>query len=114
MYDLLRPLLFSIDPARAHSLAMAGLGAVEHVGAMRAVLRKPLDPRLVMRAMGLEFPSPIGLAGGFDKNGARAAALAALGFGHVELGTVTAVAQEANPAPNLFRLSADRALVNRL
>ncbi len=64
--------------------------------------------------MGLVFPNPIGLAAGFDKNGKRARALEALGFGHLELGTVTAEAQGPNPAPNLFRLPSDRALVNRL
>jgi dihydroorotate dehydrogenase len=64
--------------------------------------------------MGLTFPSPVGLAAGFDKNACRARALAALGFGHIELGTVTALAQEPNPTPNLFRLPADRAIVNRL
>lgn len=64
--------------------------------------------------MGLEFPSPLGLAGGFDKNARRPRALAALGFGHLELGSVTARAQDANPSPNLFRLPSDRALVNRL
>jgi dihydroorotate dehydrogenase len=72
------------------------------------------DPRTTVRTMGLEFPSPVGLAGGFDKDARRPRALAALGFGHLELGTVTALAQAANPAPNLFRLPADRALVNRL
>jgi dihydroorotate dehydrogenase len=64
--------------------------------------------------MGLEFPTPFGLAAGMDKNADRARALAALGFGHLELGTVTAEAQAANPTPNLFRLPADRALINRL
>lgn len=64
--------------------------------------------------MGLEFPTPVGLAGGFDKNAKRARALAALGFGFLELGTVTARAQDANPRPNMFRLPADRALINRL
>lgn len=64
--------------------------------------------------MGIDFPTPIGLAGGFDKNAKRARALAALGFGFLELGTVTALAQEPNPRPNMFRLPADRALVNRL
>src|SRR4029077_1241368 len=72
------------------------------------------DPRLAVRAMGLDCPSPLGLAGGFDKNAYRPRALAALGFGHLELGTVTAIAQAANPSPNLFRLPADRALINRL
>ncbi len=72
------------------------------------------DARLRREVMGLTFPSPIGLAGGFDKNAMRARALASLGFGHVELGTVTAQGQEENPLPNLFRLPEDRALVNRL
>lgn len=118
MYALLRPLLFSMDPAKAHALAMASMGPVEHVGPLRALvhaaLAPPHDPRLEVRKMGLVFPSPVGLAGGFDKNAERARALAALGFGHLELGTVTAEAQAPNPAPNLFRLPADRALVNRL
>ena len=117
MYPLLRPLLFALDPTRAHALAMVALAPVEHVGPMRSLVRgifTPSDPRLVVRKMGLEFPTPIGLAAGLDKNADRARALAALGFGHVELGTVTAEAQAANPAPNMFRLPADRALVNRL
>lgn len=117
MYPLLRPLLFALDPTRAHAVAMAALAPVEHLGALRFVLGGALrasDPRLVVRTMGLEFPSPIGLAAGLDKNADRARAFAALGFGHVELGTVTAQAQRPNPPPNLFRLPADRALVNRL
>jgi dihydroorotate dehydrogenase len=117
VYPLLRPLLFALDPMRAHSVAMAALAPVEHLGALRYVLGgalRPSDPRLVVRTMGLEFPSPIGLAAGLDKNADRARAFAALGFGHVELGTVTAQAQGPNPPPNLFRLPADRALVNRL
>jgi dihydroorotate dehydrogenase len=97
---------------------MTALGPVEHLAPLRAMVRAalgaPRDPRLVVRALGLEFPSPLGLAGGFDKNAHRPRALAALGFGHLELGTVTAIPQGANPAPNLFRLPADRALINRL
>jgi dihydroorotate dehydrogenase len=96
---------------------MAALAPVEHLAPVRALVRAllaPADPRLVTRTMGLTFPSPVGVAGGFDKNAHRARALAALGFGFVELGTVTAQAQEPNPSPNMFRLPADRALVNRL
>jgi dihydroorotate dehydrogenase len=96
---------------------MAALGPIEHVAPLRAMVRAllaPTDPRLAVRALGLAFPSPLGLAGGFDKNAHRARALAALGFGFVELGTLTAQAQEPNPAPNMFRLPDDRALVNRL
>lgn len=117
MYALLRPLLFSFDPARAHAAAMSALAPIEHVAPLRSLVRSAVsfhDPRLEVRKMGLVFPNPIGVAAGFDKNGERARALDALGFGHVELGTVTAEAQGPNPAPNLFRLPADKALVNRL
>jgi len=117
MYGALRPLLFALPPDRAHAAAMFAMGALEHVAPLRALARAclaPRDPRLATSALGLRFPSPVGVAGGFDKNAHRPRALAALGFGHVELGTVTALAQEANPAPNLFRLPADRALINRL
>ena len=117
MYALLRPVLFALDPAQAHALAVAALAPVEYLAPVRGLVRAAIavrDPRLEVRKMGLVFPTPVGLAGGFDKNADRPRALAALGFGHLELGTVTAEAQEANPAPNLFRLPADRALVNRL
>jgi dihydroorotate dehydrogenase len=114
----LRPLLFLFSPATAHALAFAALGPIEHSASLRALVRAtfapPRDERLVVRRMGLEFGSPIGLAGGFDKDARRPRALAALGFGHIELGTVTANAQDANPAPNMFRLPKDRALINRL
>jgi dihydroorotate dehydrogenase len=117
LYGALRPLLFLLPPDTAHALAFAGLTPLEYVAPLRRMARAllgPRDPRVVVRAMGLEFPSPLGLAGGFDKNALRPRALAALGFGHLELGTVTALAQDANPRPNLFRLPRDRALVNRL
>ena len=116
---MLRPLLFLLPPDVAHSFAFGGLAPLEHVAALRAAGRvlfsvPPSDPRITVQAMGLRFPSPLGLAGGFDKNALRPRALAALGFGHLELGTVTAHAQAPNPPPNLFRLPSDRALVNRL
>jgi dihydroorotate dehydrogenase len=118
MYRALRPLLFALPPDVAHSVAMAALAPAEHVAPLRACVRAllapPRDERLVVRAMGLEFAHPLGLAGGFDKEGRRPRALAALGFAHVEVGTVTARPQAANPKPNLARLPADRALVNRL
>lgn len=117
MYALLKPLLFALDPMTAHRVAMEALAPVEHVGVVRAALGAALrisDPRLRVTTMGLEFPSPIGLAAGLDKNADRARAFAALGFGHVELGTITAQAQGPNPPPNLFRLPLDHALVNRL
>jgi dihydroorotate dehydrogenase len=114
----LRPLLFLVPPDTAHELAFAALGPVEHLRWLRALVRAavpaPVARRTAVRLMGLEFPSIVGLAGGFDKNARRPRALGALGFGHLELGTVTARPQAANPRPNLFRLPADRALVNRL
>jgi dihydroorotate dehydrogenase len=118
MYGALRPLLFVLPAHAAHAAAFAALGPAEHVAPLRALLRAAArastDPRVATRVMGLAFPSPIGLAAGFDKNAHRPRSLAALGFGHLEIGTVTAQAQSANPRPNLFRLPADRALVNRL
>jgi dihydroorotate dehydrogenase len=81
------------------------------------VLRRrclPDEPALRVRALGLDFPSPLGLAAGFDKDAAHVDALAALGFGFVEIGTVTAEGQEGNPRPRMFRLPADRALINRM
>jgi len=114
----LRPILFAVPPASAHALALAALAPVEHSPALRALIRSAVsasaDERIVVRTMGLTFPSPLGLAAGFDKNALRPRALSALGFGHIELGTVTAQAQRENPRPNMFRLPADRALVNRL
>src|SRR3954451_22953917 len=74
----------------------------------------PRDPVLRVRALGLEFPGPVGLAAGFDKDARGTRGLAALGFGFVEVGTVTARAQPGNPRPRMFRLTADRALVNRM
>lgn len=117
MYGVLKPLLFALDPTTAHKAAMHALALLEHAAPLRAALRAACavhDPRLEVRKLGLVFPSPVGLAAGFDKNAERPRALVALGFGHVELGTVTATAQGPNPSPNLFRLPKDRALVNRL
>jgi dihydroorotate dehydrogenase len=115
----LRPLLFLLAPDTAHELAFAALAPLERLGWVRAWVRglagaPDAAERVASHVMGLAFPSIVGLAGGFDKNARRPRALAALGFGHLELGTVTARPQVANPRPNLFRLRADRALVNRL
>ncbi len=116
-YGLLRSALFGLSPQTSHRLALEALAFLEQHPAARSLvehLAGAPDPRLRTRVMGLEFPSPVGLAGGFDKNAEAPGALAALGFGFLELGTVTAQAQEANPEPNLFRLPGDRALINRL
>ena len=117
MYGLARSLLFTLSPTAAHAFGHAALGVLERASPLRFLasgLFAAHDPRSRVRAMGLDFPSPVGLAGGFDKNAACPKSLASLGFGFLELGTVTARAQEPNPSPNLFRLPADRALINRL
>lgn len=110
-------LLGRVDAERAHRLAFALIRAVARVPGLRAVVRRvlaPPHPELRVTALGRELPGPLGLAAGFDKNGRGVAGLAMLGFDHVEVGTVTARAQPGNPRPRLFRLPADRALVNRM
>lgn len=107
--SLAPPLLRRIDPERAHGLALRalrlGLGGRD---------RRADDPALAVDALGLRFANPIGLAAGFDKNAEAAAALMRLGFGFVETGTVTPRPQPGNPHPRMFRLAADRAVINRL
>jgi dihydroorotate dehydrogenase len=100
-------ILTRVDPERAHRLGFAGIRA------SRPLRRRRPSTRPV-HAMGLTFPSALGLAAGFDKNAVGIGALAALGFGHVEVGTVTGEPQPGNPRPRLFRLPADRAVVNRM
>src|SRR4051794_1884009 len=108
LYSLLRPLLFSLDPERAHRLAILALK-------MRSKTRRPrLDPALAIEVAGLGFPSPIGLAAGFDKDGEVVDALLGLGFGFVEVGTITPEPQPGNPKPRMFRLKEDQAVINRL
>lgn len=116
MYPLLfRAVLSRFDPEFAHHAGMAVirvLGVPPFAKMTRAMTRP--DPSLRVEALGLTFPSPFGIAAGFDKNAIGVRGLAALGFGHVEVGTVTAVPQEGNPKPRLFRLIADRAVINRM
>jgi dihydroorotate dehydrogenase len=106
LYGFARPFLFSLDPETAHRLT---LRLAEHAG---FVLRKEI-PRNPVRAMGLEFPNPVGLAAGLDKDAAHIDALGALGFGFLEVGTVTPRPQPGNPKPRLFRLPGKEALINR-
>lgn len=116
LYDVVFRLGFvHMDPERAHHLAFTAIRASHAVGLGRLVRRacRP-DPSLATRVMGIDFPSPFGLAAGFDKDGVGYGGLADLGFGHVEVGTITAKAQPGNPKPRLFRLVADRALINRM
>jgi dihydroorotate dehydrogenase len=118
MYALVFSLLLRRLPAEAvHRASMAGLRAVAAVPGLTRLLRRlfaPADPALTVRALGLEFPGPLGLAAGFDKDAEAYEALAAFGFGFVEIGTVTGEAQPGNPRPRLFRLPQDRAIVNRM
>src|ERR1017187_10666372 len=98
----------ALDPEDAHSLAIKGLRYVP-------LARPAADPReLSVRAFGLNFPNPVGLAAGFDENAQVPDALLRLGFGFVEVGTVTPRAQTGNPRPRLFRLDADEGVINRL
>lgn len=114
IYRLLRPLLFQLAPETAHHLAFGVLAWLQ-VLAERGVIRTVgAGTALRQRLWGLDFPNPVGLAAGLDKNAEVPHAWAALGFGFAELGTVTAEAQSGNPAPRLFRLVEDRALINRM
>ena len=118
MYRLLYWLVLSRLPAEAtHRVSFALLRALVAVPGMRALLQRmlgPSDPVLRVHVFGRELPGPLGLAAGFDKDAKGVAALLALGFGFVEVGTVTAEAQPGNPKPRMFRLPRDRALINRL
>lgn len=112
---IFRMFLVRLDAERAHKWSFGALRAlVATPGGARLVHRVCLVPDLSVQAMGLEFPNPLGLAAGFDKDARGVDALAALGFGFVEVGTVTAQPQPGNPKPRLFRLAEDRAIVNRM
>lgn len=114
MYGLLfRVFLTRLDPERAHHLAFAVIRALPLIAPLVRQFTTP-DPGLLVRALGLVFPSPFGVAAGFDKDARGIRGLDALGFGHIEVGTVTARAQPGNPRPRLFRLVADRAVINRM
>jgi dihydroorotate dehydrogenase len=110
LYALARPLLFCLDPERAHELTLGLADAPLRFGLLR-VARAPGAP---VHAMGLDFPNAVGLAAGLDKNAEHVDALARLGFGFIELGTVTPRPQAGNPRPRLFRLPRAEALINRM
>ena len=108
LFPLIRPLIFTLDGERAHRLTIAGLKALTAGEAPRD------DPALGIRVSGLDFPNPVGLAAGFDKDGEVFAQMLRLGFGFAEVGTLTPLPQPGNPKPRLFRLEEDRAVINRL
>jgi dihydroorotate dehydrogenase len=113
--SILRPLLFRLPPERAHELALDTLAFTLGTKWTRRIAERRFSraPFGEVRRFGLSFPNPVGLAAGFDKNGMAATYLAALGFGFIEVGTVTHQPQPGNPTPRLFRLPLDRALINR-
>src|SRR5689334_530883 len=111
LYKLARSALFRLDPEVAHDLALKSLSAI---GPGAALLGAGADRGETRRVMGLDFPNPVGLAAGLDKNGEHVDALAALGFGFLEIGTVTPRPQPGNPKPRMFRLEEHAAIINRL
>jgi len=112
LYRAVRPLLFALDPESAHSLSLDCLDVLARLGG--APLLACSVPRLPVQVMGLDFPNPVGLAAGMDKDGAHIDGLAALGFGFLEVGAVTPRPQPGNPGPRVFRLPEAEALINRL
>lgn len=111
LYALTRPLLFSLDPETAHNVALPALKRAAACGLTSLIAHPQSDPRTVM---GITFPNPVGLAAGLDKDGAYIDGLAALGFGFIEVGTVTPRAQPGNPQPRIFRLPTSNAIINRM
>ena len=111
-YPLLRKLLFQLEAERAHALVLGLLKLSYRFGVARLLASPP--PPLPRRVMGIDFPNPVGLAAGLDKNGDYLRPLASLGFGFIEIGTVTPRPQPGNPKPRLFRVPQARALINRM
>lgn len=111
-YSLLRPWLFCLDPEQAHNLTLKNLDRAQRFGLLQRLVSKPIaDPQ---NLCGIEFPNPVGLAAGLDKDGKHIDALAALGFGFLEIGTVTPRPQAGNPKPRMFRLPQAEAIINRM
>ena len=111
LYSLLRPALFGLDPETAHGLTLSSLDSAHALGLLKLLPRATGKP---VRVMGIDFPNAVGLAAGLDKDGAHINALAALGFGFIEIGTVTPRPQPGNPKPRMFRLPAAEAIINRM
>jgi dihydroorotate dehydrogenase len=112
MYRIARTALFQLSPETSHRLALLGLALAYQFGLLRRM--SALQPKRPVRVMGLEFPNPFGLAAGMDKNGDYINPLGALGFGFIEIGTVTPLPQPGNPPPRIFRLPEQQAIINRL
>jgi dihydroorotate dehydrogenase len=115
MYRLIRPLLFRLDPETAHGLTLRLVGMAGKVAPTRWLLQAMFEaPDKPVEVFGLRFKNPMGLAAGYDKDGIAVRGLAALGFGHVEIGTVTPLPQAGNPKPRVYRLVEDEAVINRM
>lgn len=117
LYDRALQLMFRIPPERIHSIISGGLRVLDAASPINRALEKVVrvhDPVLRQTVFGVDFPAPLGLAAGFDKNAEAIDAWGAVGFGYAEMGTVTPKPQPGNPAPRLFRLPADKAILNRM
>ncbi len=118
MYQkIIRPLFFKLSPETSHKIIMGGLRVMRYIPGGKAFVRSICTfshPSLEREVFGLKFPNPVGLAAGFDKDAAAFSELAALGFGFIEVGTITPKAQRGNPKPRLFRLTRDKAIINRM
>ena len=117
LYPAIRPLIFQLSPETAHRLVIALLRAGGSLPPARALLKAWFQPSVngpPVHAFGIDFTNPIGLAAGFDKDAQAVAGLSCLGFGHIEVGTVTPQPQPGNPQPRLFRLVQDEAVINRM
>lgn len=112
LYPAARAILFRLDAERAHHLSMAGLRRAEKLGVLKAITSEPVSKPVTFA--GLTFPNPVGLAAGLDKEANTIDALGLLGFGHIEVGTLTPKPQDGNEAPRLFRLPQHKALINRM
>jgi dihydroorotate dehydrogenase len=115
MYKTIRDILFRFDAEKVHGFSMQGFKAACQVPGMGEILKQYFKPaELPVNCFGLDFPNPVGLAAGFDKNASYLDVLEILGFGHVEIGTVTPLPQAGNDKPRLFRLPSDKAIINRM
>ena len=112
LYSLARPILFCLDPETTHRVTLHALRGMARLGLPPAAA--PASAECARTVMGIRFPNPVGLAAGLDKNGEYIDALARLGFGFIEIGTVTPRAQLGNPRPRMFRIRAGRAVINRM
>ena len=113
---ILKPILFRFNPETAHNMIMSTLTFMRYVPFARSIMRsmyKKESPQLAREVFGLNFPNPVGLAGGLDKNGEHYNDLANFGFGFVEIGSLTPKPQDGNPKPRCFRVPQDRAIINR-